>query len=115
MKNTWFQKLKSSLTKSSTVISEGITNIISSRRLDDETLQELEDLLIKADLGVDNSVSIIENLKKEKFNKDVETDEIKNFIAHQIELKLEGSYSPLDIFSSTTNLRLMNRPRGTSL
>ena len=37
MKNTWFQKLKSSLTKSSTVISEGITNIISSRRLDDET------------------------------------------------------------------------------
>ena len=62
MKNTWFQKLKSSLTKSSTVISEGITNIISSRRLDDETLQELEDLLIKADLGVDNSVSIIENL-----------------------------------------------------
>ena len=64
MKNTWFQKLKTSLTKSSTVISEGITNIISSRRLDDETLQELEDLLIKADLGVDNSVSIIENLNK---------------------------------------------------
>ena len=94
MKNTWFQKLKNSLTKSSTVISEGITNIISSRKLDDEILQELEDLLIKADLGVDNSISIIENLKKEKFNKDVETDEIKNFLADQIELKLEGSYSP---------------------
>ena len=85
MKNTWFQKLKNSLTKSSTVISEGITNIISSRKLDDEILQELEDLLIKADLGVDNSISIIENLKKEKFNKDVETDEIKNFLADQIE------------------------------
>ena len=56
MKNTWFQKLKNSLTKSSTVISEGITNIISSRKLDDEILQELEDLLIKADLGVDNSI-----------------------------------------------------------
>ena len=100
MKSTWFQKLKNSLTKSSTVISEGITNIISSRKLDDEILQELEELLIKADLGVDNSISIIENLKKEKFNKDVETDEIKNFLADQIELKLEGSYSPLDIKTS---------------
>ena len=51
-------------------------------------------------MGVDNSISIIENLKKEKFNKDVETDEIKNFLADQIELKLEGSYSPLDIKTS---------------
>ncbi len=97
MKNTWFQKLKNSLTKSSSTISEGISNIISSRKLDNETLQELEDLLISSDLGLDNSISIVENLKKEKFNKDVEIDEIKKFLAEQIELRLEGSYSPLNI------------------
>ena len=66
MKNTWFQKLKSSLSKSSSSISQGITKIITSKRLDEATLQDLEDLLISADIGVDSSVSIIENLKKEK-------------------------------------------------
>ena len=64
MKNTWFQKLKSSLSKSSSSISQGITKIITSKRLDEATLQDLEDLLISADIGIDSSISIIENLKK---------------------------------------------------
>ena len=66
MKNTWFQKLKSSLSKSSNTISQGITKIITSKRLDEEILQDLEDLLISADIGLDLSISIVEKLKKEK-------------------------------------------------
>ena len=95
MKNTWFQKLKSSLSKSSSSISQGITKIITSKRLDEATLQDLEDLLISADIGVDASVSIIENLKKEKFNKDIDISEIKTFLADQIEIKLASSYKKL--------------------
>jgi fused signal recognition particle receptor len=95
MKNTWFQKLKSSLSKSSSSISQGITKIITSKRLDEATLQDLEDLLISADIGVDSSVSIIENLKKEKFNKDIDISEIKTFLADQIEIKLASSYKRL--------------------
>lgn len=95
MKNTWFQKLKSSLSKSSSSISQGITKIITSKRLDEATLRDLEDLLISADIGVDSSVSIIENLKKEKFNKDVDISEIKTFLADQIEIKLASSYKKL--------------------
>ena len=95
MKNTWFQKLKSSLSKSSSSISQGITKIITSKRLDEATLQDLEDLLISADIGIDSSVSIIENLKKEKFNKDIDISEIKTFLADQIEIKLVSSYKKL--------------------
>ena len=95
MKNTWFQKLKSSLSKSSSSISQGMTKIITSKRLDEATLQDLEDLLISADIGVDSSVSIIENLKKEKFNKDIDISEIKTFLADQIEIKLASSYKKL--------------------
>ena len=87
MKNTWFQKLKSSLSKSSSSISQGITKIITSKRLDEATLQDLEDLLISADIGVDSSVSIIENLKKEKFSEfyvssDSAFIKLKNFLGH---------------------------------
>lgn len=95
MKNTWFQKLKSSLSKSSSSISQGITKIITSKRLDEVILQDLEDLLISADIGVDSSVSIIENLRKEKFNKDIDILEIKTFLANQIEIKLSSSYKKL--------------------
>jgi fused signal recognition particle receptor len=97
MKNTWFQKLKSSLSKSSNTISQGITKIITSKRLDEETLQDLEDLLISADIGLDLSISIVEKLKKEKFNKDIDIAEIKKFLADEIEIKLASSYKELSI------------------
>ncbi|MBH21475.1 MAG: signal recognition particle-docking protein FtsY [Rhodobiaceae bacterium] len=106
MKNTWFQKLKSSLSKSSSSISQGITKIITSKRLDEATLQDLEDLLISADIGVDSSVSIIENLKKEKFNKDIDISEIKTFLADQIEIKLASSYKKL-IFNKDQSPHIM--------
>lgn len=101
MKNNWFKKLKNSLSKSSSAISEGIVKIVSSKKLDDKTLQDLEDLLITADIGVATSISIIENLRKEKFNKDIEINEVREFIASQIESKLINSYAPLRIEKET--------------
>lgn len=95
--NTWFQKLKNSLSKSTNVISSGINNIITSKRLDDQILQDLEDLLISADIGFENSISIIENLKKEKFNKDINANDIKEFLSKEIKNNLSSAYEPLKI------------------
>ena len=47
----WFQRLKAGLARSSQRLSDGITAIVAKRRLDDATLDELEELLIGADLG----------------------------------------------------------------
>ncbi|MGI9378149.1 MAG: signal recognition particle receptor subunit alpha, partial [Methyloligellaceae bacterium] len=57
-KQSWFQRLKSGLSKSSSKLTEGLTSIFTHKKLDDETLQSLEDLLIQADLGVDTAVQI---------------------------------------------------------
>ena len=43
---SWFKRLTSGLSKSSNKITEGLASIITKRKLDDETLQELEELLI---------------------------------------------------------------------
>ena len=48
----WFKKLKSGLSKSSDKISGGIKKILKSKKIDDETLEDLEELLISSDLGV---------------------------------------------------------------
>ena len=62
----WFKKLKSSLSKSSDKISDGIKKALKSKKIDDETLEQLEELLISSDLGVECSLKITTELRKSK-------------------------------------------------
>lgn len=50
--SNWFQKLGFGLKKTSTRLTSGITDIFIKRKVDSQTLEELEDLLITSDLGV---------------------------------------------------------------
>jgi fused signal recognition particle receptor len=83
-KKGWFTRLKEGLQKSSTKLSEGITNIVSKRKLDEEHLNELEELLITSDIGVATSRQIIQDLAKKRFNQEVTVDEVKSFLAEEI-------------------------------
>ena len=49
---TWFQRLKTGLGKTSSKLSDGITGLFTKRKLDANTLEDLEDLLIQSDLGL---------------------------------------------------------------
>ncbi|MBO4294878.1 MAG: signal recognition particle-docking protein FtsY [Alphaproteobacteria bacterium] len=80
----FFQKLGLGLKKTSDKISEGIKNIVNKRKVDKEVLEELEDLLITADLGVKASQDIIAAFSKTKFDKEVEDKEVKETLAAQI-------------------------------
>jgi fused signal recognition particle receptor len=96
-KKNWFTRLKEGLKKSSDKITQGVTEIFTHKKLDDETLQSLEDLLIMADLGVDVASSIIKNLKLERFGKDVTDQEVKEFLSTEIAKILEPVAIPLDV------------------
>ena len=63
---SWLKKLKDGLSKSSDKISGGITKILKSKKIDEATLFELEELLISSDMGIDISSKIIDELKKSK-------------------------------------------------
>ena len=62
----WFKKLTSGLSKSSEKISDGIKKVIKGKKIDEETLSELEEILISSDMGVKFSLEIIEDLRKSK-------------------------------------------------
>ena len=62
----WFKKLKSGLSKSSEKITTKIKKVIKGKKIDDETLSELEEILISSDMGVKFSLEVIEELKKSK-------------------------------------------------
>ena len=96
-KHGWFKKLKDGLRSSSTKISEGISGIFTKRKLDQETLDALEELLIMSDIGVATASTLTEKLKKERFNQEITIDEIKNFLAHHITEILLPYERPLSI------------------
>ena len=75
--NSWFSRLKEGLQKSSHKLTEGISSIFTKKKLDNETLLELEDLLISADLGVETAQKLTENLRKSRFNEDITQEEIQ--------------------------------------
>lgn len=81
-KKGFFAKLKEGLSKTKKNLTEQIENIIfAHRKIDDEFLEELEEILVTSDMGVETTMDIIEYIKQEvKKNKLEDTAEIKNVI-----------------------------------
>jgi fused signal recognition particle receptor len=99
----WFQRLKAGLTKTSARLSEDIAGIFTKRKLDADTLQELEDLLIQADLGVETAMRITEALSKGRYQKEISPADVRAVLAAEVErvlapvarpLQLEGRHNP---------------------
>ena len=96
-KLSWFQRLKSGLTKTSAKLSDGITSVFTKRKLDAETIEELEDLLIQADLGVETASRITGILSKSRYGRDIEPDEVRAVLAAEVERVLAPVAKPLVI------------------
>ena len=71
-------RLKNALTKTSSKIGSGIEHLLIKKKLDEATLEELEDLLLFADVGTTVSSEIIASLRKHKFNKVFHRKSIKH-------------------------------------
>lgn len=93
----FFQKLGLGLKKSSNKITTGISDIFTKKKVDNQTLEELEELLISADLGVKASSKIIQAFAKRRLDKDVSDAEIKQELAEDIEQILTPCQQPLEI------------------
>jgi fused signal recognition particle receptor len=84
VKKSWFKRLKEGLQKSSTKISEGIAQVVSKRKLDEEMLTDLEELLIMSDMGIETAQTLIQALGKKRFNQEVSVEEVKEFLAEEM-------------------------------
>lgn len=92
--SNWFQKLGLGLKKTSTQLTSGITDIFTKRKVDLQTLEDLEDLLITSDLGVKASQKIISSFASRRLNKDADEQEIKTELANDIEAILKPCEQP---------------------
>ena len=96
-KKTWLLRLRDGLSRSSNQLSENITSVFTKRKLDDDTLQNLEDILIQADLGVETATSITEALAAQRMGKDITDVEVREFMASKIEKVLDPVAAELEL------------------
>jgi fused signal recognition particle receptor len=81
----FFARLKEGLSKSSKTISTQITTIFTKRKLDAATLQDLEDTLIQADLGITVAERIIKSVATGRYDKEVDPEEVKQILAAEVQ------------------------------
>ena len=91
----WFSRLKAGLSRSSSKLTDGIGGIFTKRRLDAAALEELEELLITADLGVGCAASLTAELARDRFDKDISPEQVRRALADQIADILEPVARPL--------------------
>lgn len=96
-KQNWFQRLRAGLSRSSSAISDGIVSVFTKRKLDNETLEDFEDVLIQADLGLTTAAAITAALKKGRFDKEIDGDEVRSVLAEEVSKVLIPVAKPLVI------------------
>ena len=92
-----FGRLREGLAKTSSKLTGGIGSIFTRRKIDDETLEELEDLLITADLGLPATTRIISTLSKTKYDQEITDEEVRAILAAEISATLKPLETPLEI------------------
>ena len=90
----FFSRLKEGLAKSTQKLTGGITAAFVHRKLDDAALEELEDLLIGADLGHPVARRIIRDFRRTRFGDEVTDQEIRQTLAAEIATILAPSHNP---------------------
>ena len=83
-KTSWLSRLREGLSKSTRRVTENITGLFTNKKLDQATLDELEDALIQADLGVAVSARLVEKLGRERFGREIGDEEVRAAFAEDI-------------------------------
>ena len=80
----WFSRLSEGLSKSSRSITGSITSIFTKKKLDKATLQDLEDVLLQADLGLPMAERIVKAVSAGRYDKEIDPEEVKRILADEV-------------------------------
>jgi fused signal recognition particle receptor len=94
-RQSWLQRLTSGLKRSSDQLTGGIASIFTKKKLDAATLDELEDILIQADFGLETTEAVTEALRRDRFNRDISAGDVREVLAAEVEKVLAPVARPL--------------------
>ncbi|MBN9049060.1 MAG: signal recognition particle-docking protein FtsY [Rhizobiales bacterium] len=96
-KQSWWKRLSGGLKRTSSALGTAITDLVTKRKLDAESIEDLEGALIRADLGVDLAMRISDKLGAGRYEKGIAPEEVQALLADEIESVLTPVAKPLSV------------------
>src|SRR6266436_6444608 len=79
-KQSWWRRLSSGLKRTSSSLGSAVADLVTKRKLDRAMLEEIEDVLLRADLGTAVAARIAEAVGAGRYDKAVSADEVKSVV-----------------------------------
>ena len=96
-KPSWWRRLSDGLKRTSSSIGTALAEFVSKRKLDRAMLEEIEDVLLRADLGTDVSARIAAAVGEGRYDKMISASDVKAIVAAEVEKVLAPVAQPLVI------------------
>ena len=94
---SWWRRLSGGLKRTSNSLSSAVADLVTKRKLDRAMLEDIEDVLLRADLGTEVAARISEAVGAGRYDKTISADEIKSVVATEVEKVLSPVARPLVI------------------
>src|SRR5512141_3452806 len=111
-KTSWWKRLSGGLKRTSASLGGAISDLVTKRKRDADTLEELESELIRADLGPAFATRIADVLRDARYEKGIAPDEVRALLAAEVEKVLAPVAKPLEI-TATPFVILMSGVNGS--
>src|SRR5436305_1328624 len=96
-KASWWRRLSSGLKRTSNSLGSAVTDLVTKRKLDRAMLEDIEDVLLRADLGVEVAARIAAAVGVGRYDKAISADDVKSVVASEVEKVLSPVAKPLEI------------------
>jgi fused signal recognition particle receptor len=96
-KQSWWRRLSDGLKRTSSSLGSAVADLVTKRKLDRAMLDDIEDVLVRADLGTDVAARISAAVGEGRYDKAISADEVKSVVASEVEKVLSAVAKPLAI------------------
>src|SRR2546430_10708090 len=96
-KQSWWRRLSSGLKRTSSSLSTAVADLVTKRKLDRAMLEDIEDVLLRADLGTEVASRIAAAVGVGRYDKAITADDVKTVVATEVEKGLAPVARPLEI------------------
>src|SRR6266576_3308176 len=96
-KLSWWRRLSSGLRRTSSSLGTAVADLVTKRKLDRAMLDDIEDVLLRADLGTEVAARIAAAVGVGRYDKAISADDVKSVVATEVEKVLSSVAKPLAI------------------